>query len=53
MKNLTVCAEWIEYMEAYHVFLKSSPNQTIAYETNISNIREYASLIGLPLEIIE
>lgn len=53
MENLTFCAEWIDYMEAYRVFWKSSPNQTIAYESNISNIREYANLIGLPLEIIE
>ena len=53
MKNLTFCAEWIDYMKAYRVFWKSSPNHTIAYESNISNIREYVNLIGLPLEIIE
>ena len=53
MKNLTFCAEWIDYMEAYRVFWKTSPTCTIAYESNINNIREYANLSGLPLEIIE
>ena len=53
MKNLTFCAEWIDYMGAYRVFWKTSPNHTIAYEEKINVIREYANLIGVPLEIIE
>ena len=30
-----LCAEWIDYMDAYRIYNPDNPNQTIAYEDNI------------------
>ena len=49
LKNLTLCAEWIDNMDTYRLFWTSSPNATITFESDIVVIRELAAIIGVDL----
>lgn len=46
-------AEWIDYMGAYRLFFKTNPEQTIAYEDELSYAETWAELRGLQLCVIK
>lgn len=41
-----LCAEWVDYMDAYRIFEISNPGKTIAYEDDLGNAGFYARELG-------
>ena len=47
----TACAEYITYMEAYRVYMESTPETSIAYDDDLEEIKEWADSHNYKLKI--